>query len=144
MQAMQLELAKLKKDKTSKSRSAYSTPQPKIAAPSPSPRKSSPVHPAPPPRPPLGTSPPDAQPVPKTEAAKFARLRRLCEMKPSGRCAVPQAVRERWKKGDKNEREAMIEEFEKANWSKETWCSKSLFVDLGVSGFGLASHTCPK
>jgi len=58
-------------------------------------------------------------PPPKSEGGKLARLRRLCEVKPSGRCAVPQEVHQRWKKADKNEREAMVEEFEKANWPKD-------------------------
>ena len=33
------------------------------------------------------------------EAAKDARLRRICEIKPSGRCHVPPAVHEEWKRG---------------------------------------------
>ena len=28
-----------------------------------------------------------------------ARLRRLCEVKPSGKCKVPQAIHDAWKKG---------------------------------------------
>ena len=31
--------------------------------------------------------------------ARAARLRRLCEKKPSGRCHVPQEIHELWKQG---------------------------------------------
>ncbi len=40
-------------------------------------------------------------------------------MKPSGKCAAGQEVHERWKKADKSEREAMVEELEKAHWCKD-------------------------
>ena len=116
-------MAKLKEAKNAKaSKSSFITPPPKVSAPTPSPKKaSSPLHPAPPPCAPQGAAPSTAQPAPKTEGARLARLRRLCEMKPSGRCAVPKEVHERWKSGTKEEREAMLEEFEKANWSRDLW-----------------------
>ena len=94
---------------------SFQTPPPKVAAPSPK----KPMEPSKPPRPPAGLTATDSQPAPATEGAKLMRLRRLCEVKPSGRCAVPTEVHERWKKGGKAEREAMVEEFERANWSKD-------------------------
>lgn len=57
--------------------------------------------------------------APGTEAAKLARLRRLCEKKPSGKCHVPEALHKRWLHGTTQEREALVEELEAAHWSKE-------------------------
>lgn len=66
---------------------------------------------------------------PQTEGARMARLRRLCEKKPSGRCWVPEEVHLRWLKGSKEEREKMCEELEDAHWSKDTTCLwKGCFV----------------
>ena len=56
---------------------------------------------------------------PTTEAAKLQRLRRLCEVKPSGKCSVPESIHLKWKNGSKKEREALVDELEKAGWSKE-------------------------
>ena len=98
---MREELEALRGQRTSSSsRAPFQTPPPRVAAPSPA--KSLAGSPGKPPRPP-----------------KRARLRRLCEIKPRGKCAVPTEVHNRWKNGDKTEREAMVEEFEKANWAKE-------------------------
>lgn len=43
-----------------------------------------------------------------------ARLRRLCEKKPSGRCKVSQSIHEQWAAGGKqrDELRALLEEFE--------------------------------
>ena len=90
--------------------------------PRPSPRPTMLCPPGKPPRPPSQqvVSAAQAPPPPKTEGAKLARLRRICELKPSGKCAAGLEVHERWKKADKAEREAMVEELEKANWSKDS------------------------
>ncbi len=107
--------------KPSSSKSMF-TPPPRVAAPSPA-GSGSAKAPGPPPPLPPGVREPGAlefRPAPpETEGAKLARLRRLCERKPSGKLAVPESVHLRWKQGDKAERECMIEEFEKANWSKD-------------------------
>ena len=58
-------------------------------------------------------------PAPPTEAAKMARLRRLCEKKPSGKLNVPESVHQRWLNGTLKDREALVEELEGANWSKD-------------------------
>ena len=112
---MEEEMQKLRAQtsKPTKSKgSAYMTPPPKVAAPSPGKQPSSgsgktPVNPAP------------ERPAPATEGAKLNRLRRLCEKKPSGRCNVPTEVHERWLKSNKQEKEAMIDELEAVNWSKD-------------------------
>ena len=117
------ELTRLRAEKnpSSGSKSAYKTPPPRVTAPAPSGKSA--ASPGRTPIPPTGLVADEIPPPPKSEGAKLARLRRLCEVKPSGRCSVPQEVHERWKKADKNEREAMVEEFEKANWSKDlTYC----------------------
>lgn len=108
----------------------YQTPPPAIAAPSPA---ASPAEKKPATKPPVktkstkgstGASAPPVQPgsstdAPPTEGARLQRLRRLCEKKPSGRCHVPEAVHQRWKAGTAIEREAMVQELEKAGWSKD-------------------------
>lgn len=53
-----------------------------------------------------------------TEAAKNNRLRRVCEEKPSGRCHVPQEIRDRWAKGG-SERLALRDELEQCGWDKD-------------------------
>ena len=58
-------------------------------------------------------------PAPASEAAKRARLRRLCERKPSGRIFVPEEVHNKWKNGSSDERDAMVEILEANNWSKD-------------------------
>lgn len=71
-----------------------------------------------------GNSEPEPESVekstPATIEAKRARLRRLCEMKPSGKIKVPAEVHERWKTCTSAERDAMVEEFENADWNKDT------------------------
>ena len=115
---MREELEALRGQRTSSSsRAPFQTPPPRVAAPSPA--KSLAGSPGKPPRPPKGVQVAEVPPPPQSEGAKLARLRRLCEIKPSGKGAVPTEVHNRWKNGDKTEREAMVEEFEKANWAKE-------------------------
>ena len=58
-------------------------------------------------------------PAPASEAAKRARLRRLCERKPSGRIFVPEEVHSKWKNASSDERDAMVEILEANNWSKD-------------------------
>ena len=63
-------------------------------------------------------SPSAPPPVPETDAAKQARLRRMCERKPSGRIQVPLEVHQRWLNGGRAERDAMVEELEACGWDK--------------------------
>lgn len=109
---MQAEMAAMKK---AKSRSDVATPPPRIAAPSP---KTTPgvTKPA---KATASTASPVDRPPPPTEGARLNRLRRLCEVKPSGKCQVPPAIHERWKHANKEERESMLDELEAANWSKD-------------------------
>ncbi|CAK8985845.1 unnamed protein product [Durusdinium trenchii] len=47
-------------------------------------------------------------------AAKMARLRRVCERKPSGKLMVPEEVHNRWRTANHDERVAMCDELEAA------------------------------
>ena len=106
---MQAEMAAFKRGK---SHADLATPPPRVAAPSP---KTTPAT-----KPAKGSvDPPGERPPPPTEGARMNRLRRLCEIKPSGKCQVPPEIHERWKKGNKEERESMLDELEAANWSKD-------------------------
>lgn len=119
---------------SSSSKSKYETPPPKISAPSP---VKAPQHPSKPPKPPAGVTAAsaNAQPPPETEGAKLARLRRVCEVKPSGKCAAGTELHNRWKNGDKAEREALVELFEKVNWDKDV-----CFLDGLASSKDIVPH----
>ena len=67
---------------------------------------------------------------PATEAAKLARLRRLCEKKPSGKCNVPEELHKRWLHGSLQDREALVEELEAAHWSKDHLFEKNKFQSV--------------
>ena len=109
---MQLEMEKMKDKTMSGKDQVYKTPPPTVKAPTPTPKKTVPVE----------IHPPADRPPPFTEGAKMNRLRRLCERKPSGKCKVPEALHEKWRKATKTEREDLIDELEKANWSEDsTW-----------------------
>ena len=132
---MQREMEKMRGEKTRAS--SMATPTPKIPAPSPpnTPGPSKPETKAKEKQEskddngkkekamekggPKDVQPPADRPAPQTEGAKLNRLRRLCELKPSGRCHVPKAIHEKWAKSTKAEKEAMIDELEKVNWSKD-------------------------
>ena len=57
-----------------------------------------------------------------SQAAKDARLRRVCERKPSGKIKVPLEVHEKWKSGNKEDRQHLMEILEEGNWSQDTPC----------------------
>ena len=59
------------------------------------------------------------------EAAKQARLRRLCERKPSGKIFAPLEVHEKWRTGTKDDREQMLAKLESSGWDKDR---VSLFI----------------
>jgi hypothetical protein len=106
---MQQEMAEMKrnvaKGSSRSAGSAYETPPPKVSAPSPKPK--------------VKINPPPELKAPETEGARLNRLRRLCEMKPSGRCNVPEAIHLRWKNSNREEKEAMIDELDRNGWSKD-------------------------
>lgn len=116
--------------KSSSSGSAYETPPSKVSAPSPAKVEKVPHHPPKPPKPPTGASAAsaDAQPPPETEGAKMARLRRLMEVKPSGKCKVDPELHQRWKNADKQERESMVDQFEKAGWDQDVCFFDVLYI----------------
>lgn len=53
-----------------------------------------------------------------TEGAKNNRLRRICERKPSGKCAVSDAIHEQWKAGG-HKRQALMDILAESNWDKD-------------------------
>lgn len=63
--------------------------------------------------------PPRGSALPETDAAKDARLRRLCEKKPSGRCGVPEALHMKWKNGSREERDELVDMLESVEWQKD-------------------------
>ncbi|CAK9026534.1 unnamed protein product [Durusdinium trenchii] len=48
----------------------------------------------------------------------------MCEMKPSGKCNVPEHIHQRWKKSTKEEKEAMCDELDSLGWSKDMFVTK--------------------
>lgn len=111
---MNEELAKMReammdRRSSSSSKTAYATPPPKLPAPSPDGKKKPP---------PPEVAEPASAPPPPTEGARLNRLRRLCERKPSGKLLVPESIHQKWKNGGKD-REALLDELERADWSKD-------------------------
>ena len=72
-----------------------------------------------PPTPEPNSGPPVAAELPETDAAKQARLRRLCERKPSGKINVPLALHEKWLKANRDERDSMVEKLDDLGWDKD-------------------------
>lgn len=62
---------------------------------------------------------PPAPELPETDAAKQARLRRLCERKPSGKINVPLALHEKWLKANRDERDSMVDKLDEVGWDKD-------------------------
>ena len=141
---MMEELAKLKKASgdegvKKKKKDAFKTPPPKVKAPSP--KAKSRVSPESPARPMSSRGPDATQSEPSTEAARLARLRRVCEIKPSGRCHVPKDIHERWLKGTNQERLAMADELEASGWAKDRSSMKYYLVDcIFILPFYLSQH----
>ncbi|CAK9116681.1 unnamed protein product [Durusdinium trenchii] len=116
---MNEELAKMReammdRRSSSSSKTAYATPPPKLPAPSPDGKKKPP---------PPEVAEPASAPPPPTEGARLNRLRRLCERKPSGKLLVPESIHQKWKNGGKD-REALLDELERADWSKDLFISR--------------------
>ena len=109
---MMEEMAALKAA-SAETKHALKTPPPKIPAPSPAPS------PAPKPAAKQKITPPPEISPPLTEGARLNRLRRLCEVKPSGKCNVPEQVHLRWKNSTKEEKETMCDELDILGWSKD-------------------------
>lgn len=65
------------------------------------------------------TPPPKRSAKPESDAAKDARLRRLCERKPSGRCGVPETLHLKWKNGSREERDELVDMLDSVEWQKD-------------------------
>ena len=63
-----------------------------------------------------------SSPKPPSQAAepdaKQARLRRMCERKPSGKIQVPVELHEKWLHGGRDERDAMVDVLDECGWNK--------------------------
>lgn len=71
-----------------------------------------------------------------------ARLRRLCEKKPSGKTNVPDAVHKQWAAGGK-ERDELRKMFEQYECDKETQIFTNInFMNGTVIGFTSLMHIC--
>ena len=71
-----------------------------------------------------------------SDAAKQAKLRRVCERKPSGKLKVSEAIHLKWKNGSRAERDEMLEVLEEAEWDKDHGYIihiDSIYVDMVVS-----------
>lgn len=62
--------------------------------------------------------------IPRTPAAKSARLRRVCELKPSGKIKCPEWLHEQWK--NTANRPQLTTQLESANWDKARIISKTM------------------
>ena len=70
---------------------------------------------------PTGRKQPKTNSAPQSLGAKKNRLRRMCELKPSGRLNVPEPIHEAWKNGSTAEREDMIATLDECGWRKDPW-----------------------
>ena len=61
---------------------------------------------------------PQTKPIPSTEGAADARLRRLCERKPSGKCHVTEEVHQQWLRGGAS-RKKLLKELESVDFNKD-------------------------
>ena len=65
--------------------------------------------------------------VPQSQEAKEARLRRLCETKPSGKCWVTKEVHDAWARGGAS-RAALLDQLESVGFNKApNWLASSCF-----------------
>ena len=55
-----------------------------------------------------------------SECAKEHRLRRLCQKRKNGSCAVPEHIHEAWRKGGP-EKEALIARLDELGWDRVSW-----------------------
>ncbi|CAK8993376.1 Uncharacterized protein SCF082_LOCUS3479 [Durusdinium trenchii] len=69
-----------------------------------------------------------------SHAAKMAKLRRMCERKPSGKIKVPDDVHKRWVANEGDDREKMLELLEDSNWDKDWPYIKSVVAFCRKSG----------
>ena len=77
--------------------------------------------------------PPPGKSLPETDAAKDARLRRLCEKKPSGRLQVPEEMHLKWKSASREERDDMIALLEQVGWNKDQSISNDHYMLIFLS-----------
>lgn len=54
-----------------------------------------------------------------SQEAKMAKLRRMCEKKPSGKCKVPEDIHLKWKNNNGDDRKDLLELLETSDWEKD-------------------------
>ena len=54
-----------------------------------------------------------------SQEAKMAKLRRVCEKKPSGKVKVPEEIHMKWKQNNGDDRAELLKALEDSNWDKE-------------------------
>ena len=54
-----------------------------------------------------------------SQEAKMAKLRRVCEKKPSGKVKVPEEIHQKWKQNNGADRAELLKALEESNWDKE-------------------------
>ena len=54
-----------------------------------------------------------------SEAARNARLRRVCERKPSGKLLVPEDIHLKWKNNCGRDRDDLLDALESCQWDKD-------------------------
>lgn len=54
-----------------------------------------------------------------SEAARMARLRRVCEKKPSGKLHVPEEIHQKWLANSGKDREELLDALKQCNWDKD-------------------------
>ncbi|CAL1165907.1 unnamed protein product [Cladocopium goreaui] len=59
-----------------------------------------------------------------SQEAKMAKLRRVCEKKPSGKCKVPEDIHLKWKNNNGDDRKDLLELLETSDWDKDTFVAK--------------------
>lgn len=55
----------------------------------------------------------------RSDAAKDAALRRVCERKPSGKLKVPESIHLKWKNGSRAERNELLQALEESEWDQD-------------------------
>ena len=73
-------------------------------------------------------------PAPSSEGlsqeAKMAKLRRVCEKKPSGKCKVPEEVHLKWKNNNGDDRKELLQLLESSDWDKDCLILNHKYVSV--------------
>ena len=80
-----------------------------------------------------------ARPNPSSDGlsteAKMAKLRRVCEKKPSGKCKVPEDIHLKWKNNNGDDRKELLDLLESSDWDKDCVILKHKYVYLWSNAY---------